>query len=97
MATEMVSLGIPSLAEVANLPFAGRHQSFGFVRKIDAGLVAVAHHLGVLRDAIDTQPIADVIEERVAGMHQALVQPHRSMLTPALEEAAVEGGRRPGS
>ena len=65
---------IPVLAEVADLPLAGGHQPFGLVRKIDAGLVAIADHLGVLRDAIDAQPVAHVVEERVAGLHQALVQ-----------------------
>src|ERR1700733_6752344 len=60
------------------------------MRKIDAGLVAVSNHLGVLRNAIDTQTIADVVEKCVAGMHQTFVQSDGPMLAPAFEEAAIK-------
>src|ERR1017187_1956223 len=72
---------VPLLAEVPDLPFRGWHNSFGLVRQIDAGLVSQTDLIRILGDAIDTQSVADVIEEDVARLHDPLVQLHGAMAT----------------
>src|SRR5690242_2523797 len=84
--------GIPFFAIVTDLPFRRRDDAFGFMRQIDAGFVAEADHFGELGDTIDAQAIADVVEERVAGLNDALMQLDVSVDGVALEVVAVEGG-----
>ena len=62
--------------EDALFPFLRRHQAGIFAGKIDAGLAAQAEFRGVVRDAIDAQPLADVVEVDVAGIHDGFVQIH---------------------
>src|SRR3984893_12807814 len=61
------------------LPGFRRYQADIFTRQIDAGLASQAQLGGVVRDAIDTQQLSDVIKIDVTRMDDGVVQIHFAM------------------
>src|SRR5262249_41283377 len=66
--------GIPLLPAVPYLPVGGGYDSLGLVGEIDAGPVAVARHIGVEGDLVDTHAVTDVVEIDIAGLDDAAMQ-----------------------
>ena len=57
-------------------PFLGRNQTGLFAGQINSRAMAEAESVGVERDAIDSEQLADVVEVDVAGLHDGFVQVH---------------------
>src|ERR1700730_8606055 len=88
--------GIPLAMKHALDPFLGRHQASFFGRKINAGAVAQTHFCGVVREAIDAEFHAHVVEKNVAGIENGFAVVDNAVralaIHPALKLASIEGG-----
>ena len=88
--------GIPLAMEYTFSPFRRRHQAGFFGREINAGAMAQAHFGGVVREAINAQLHAYVVEKNVAGIEDGFTKVDDAVRTlsvdPALKLASVKSG-----
>ncbi len=90
--------GIPFAVEDPLDPGFGRHKARFFGWKIDAGLMADAHFIAVVSQAVDAELHANGIKEDVAGFQNGFVQVSASVrgraffggIDPALELASIK-------
>ena len=92
MATEIVEPGIPFVVVHALDPLLRWHQPRLFAGQIDSGAPAETEAGGVVADTVDSEHLADVVEEDVAGSHDALVEIHLTVGVIAMKHAAVKTG-----
>ena len=75
-------------------PFFGGHESRLFARQIYSRAPAETKAHGVVGNFVDAEPLSDVVEKNVAGIHDGFVETYFSMSLgfPAVERASIEAG-----
>src|SRR6185436_869426 len=88
---------LPLHTLVTTAPLLRRNQAGDFTRKINARLSAESGHLRELRNAIDTQKLAQIIEVNIAGVNDGFVHSHAAMsvLIPTKERSSIDHFRTP--
>ena len=65
---------VPFCFENSLLPFLRRNESRIFVRQVDSGFPAQAHHFRVRRNTLDAEFFSDIVEKDIARIHNCIVQ-----------------------
>ena len=81
------------MAEALLLPLGIRDQTWLLVVERNAGFLPQSQHAGILGDAVDADPLTELVKIDIAGLHYPLIKIDGAVtfLLPVAKDAVAEG------